>query len=199
MSKNQLKETIRQTCLTIRKSLSHAEQYAASNSICARIQSMEQYQQANYIALYIAVRGEIDLSPLWKRTQTNQKTMTEAQKTYFFPTIHANQMLSFLPVTQQTHFIKNSFGILEPDIHPSKAINPSELDIIFMPLVAFDENGTRIGMGGGYYDRTLEKNTSSLLIGVAYDFQKQPVIQPEPWDIQLNAIVTPSAIYYAQS
>ncbi len=174
----------------MRKSLSYVEQRAASSNICNRIQSMELYQQAKRIALYIAVRGEVDLSLLWNTDNDDKR--------YFFPTIHASQTLAFLPVTHQTHFLKNNFGILEPDVPPSHAIDLNDLDIIFMPLVAFDTCGTRIGIGGGYYDRTLANNESASLIGVAYDFQKQDVIQPEPWDIQLDVIVTPSAIYFAE-
>ncbi|MDP3705617.1 MAG: 5-formyltetrahydrofolate cyclo-ligase [Legionellaceae bacterium] len=191
MSKNQIKETIRQTRLTIRESLSHAEQCAASSRICIRIQSMELFQRAKCIALYSAVRGEIDLSALWQSANCSQKT-------YFFPTIQSDHTLSFLPVTHATRFLKNNFGILEADVHLSQAIDPTDLDIIFMPLVAFDECGTRIGMGGGYYDRTLAGNVLSVRIGVAYDFQKHDFIQPDPWDIQLDAIVTPSTIYFAE-
>ena len=172
----------------MRNALSYVEQSTASSSICARIQSMERYQQAKYIAVYMAVRGEVDLSPLWRMANLDQKT-------YFFPKIQANHTLSFLPVTPKTRFIKHVFGILEPSAHPSQAIDPHDLDIIFMPLIAFDERGTRVGTGGGYYDRTLGSNTSSLLIGAAYDFQKQDFIQPDPWDIQLNAIVTQSTVY----
>jgi len=188
MSQNQIKEAIRQSCLKVRDALSRVQQDEASRAICVHIESMPQYQQAKHIALYQAVRGEIELTTLWHRTTTPLKT-------YYFPVISTTQTLSFLPATTKTPFIPNKYGILEPDVSSSRAITATALDLIFIPLVAFDEYGTRIGMGGGFYDRTLV-NTTALLIGVAYDFQKQAPIQPDVWDIQLNGVITPSQAYW---
>ena len=75
------------------------------------------------------------------------------------------------------------------------------LDMIFVPLVAFDLNGFRIGMGSGYYDRTFEKKLeikdmkSPVLIGLAYEFQKQECLNHQPWDVPLDMVVTELKIY----
>ena len=110
----------------------------------------------------------------------------------------ADQTLSFLPVTYDTIFYKNRFGIAEPVVEDELAIMPEQLDIIFLPLVAFDEHGTRLGMGGGYYDRTLAHHRPTLLIGAAYEFQRQAWIEREAWDVPLAAIITEQTIYWSK-
>ncbi len=183
MSKNQVKETIRKTCLKIRKSLPQGQQAFLSWQVCQSIQSLDSYQKSKKIGVYIAIDGEIDLSSLWKNPSI-------LGKQFYFPTIQADQTLRFSPADMHTPFEKNKFGILEPVNLPTQALNVNELDIILMPLVAFDEQGNRIGMGGGYYDRSLQTKTTPLLIGIAYDFQKQVQIFRDAWDIQLDMVVT---------
>lgn len=92
----------------------------------------------------------------------------------------------------------NIYGIKEPYLTPS--IDAWKLDVVFMPLVAFDDKGGRLGMGGGYYDRAFEfcrdKNKTylrkPLLIGVAYDCQRVNKVPLEAVDIKLDAVVTES-------
>jgi 5-formyltetrahydrofolate cyclo-ligase len=78
---------------------------------------------------------------------------------------------------------------------------PWSLDLVFVPLVAFDKEGHRLGMGGGYYDRTFAFKTKHShlkgpkLIGLAHDFQLQSQLPVMPWDIPLNAVITEAAIY----
>ena len=88
----------------------------------------------------------------------------------------------------------NKFGILQPR-QPS--IDIRDLDVIIVPLVAFDQNCNRIGMGGGYYDTTLAqlKHTNILVLGVAFAMQKVPNIKTNSWDITLDKIVTEQEDY----
>ena len=67
-----------------------------------------------------------------------------------------------------------------------------------MPLVAFDADCTRIGMGAGYYDRTLENKKRCFLIGVAHQFQYVDYIEPQPWDVPLDAVITNKNIYWRE-
>lgn len=188
MSVEAHKQALRTHCLRHRKQLSLAERMSASNSICARIATLDQYQKATRIALYSAVNGEIDLSSL----------VLLPTQTAYYPVMNADRMLSFLPVTPKTVFIKNQFGIPEPDVKRERAITPERLDIIFLPLVAFDEHGTRLGLGGGYYDRTLARGQPALLIGVAYEFQRQSFIEREAWDVPLTAVMTQQTTYWSK-
>ena len=102
--------------------------------------------------------------------------------------------MEFRKFAPDTRTEPNSLGIEEPV--DSEIIDSNELDIVITPLVAFDKNRNRVGMGGGYYDREfsyLDKNDQHrkpLLIGIAYDCQKVEEITPNPWDIPLFRIFT---------
>lgn len=184
-------QTLRAHCQQLRKHLPHAIQATASASICSRIQTLDGYQCAQHIALYHAVNGEIDLNALFV-------TACLQGKTCYYPIMHADHTLSFLPVTPDTLFTKNQAGIFEPVVNPSLAIMPGNIDVMFLPLVAFDEHGTRLGMGGGYYDKTLAHQTPGLLIGVGYEFQRQPHLKANAWDVPMNAMITEHTTYWSK-
>ncbi len=88
----------------------------------------------------------------------------------------------------------NQYGILEPK-RSGAPLPINTLDVILLPLLGFDRKGNRLGMGGGYYDRALKQlghqlSQRPLLIGVAHSFQELDSINPDPWDIPMNAILT---------
>jgi 5-formyltetrahydrofolate cyclo-ligase len=182
------KTSIRQSCRNVRELLSPAYQNSMSSKICKQIKGLDVYRYAKKIALYHSMKGEVNLTTLWK-------TAPFQGKFCFFPTLKKDKSLLFLPATPATEFSENKYGIQEPLVDHTLAIPANEIDIIFLPLVAFDDYGTRLGMGMGYYDRTLENCSHPLLIGVAYDFQRQSYIQPQAWDISLAMIVTEVKIY----
>lgn len=96
--------------------------------------------------------------------------------------------------------IENQYGIGEPDIKKQTHIDAEKLDLVLMPLVAFDENGNRVGRGAGFYDRTFSfkigsKRKTPLLVGLAYEFQKINVITAADWDVALDLVVTEQKIY----
>lgn len=189
---DQLKQAVRYSNLSLRKALPVEYQLASSAQVCERILALQQYQYAQHIALYRDKDGEISLNSLWNRAFLDGKYC-------YFPVLNDDKTLTFLPATPDTAFGENRYGIAEPQVSKEKAISPQDLDIILMPLVAFDEKGTRLGMGGGYYDRTLEKVTHPLLIGVAYEFQRQPYLEPGKWDVPMMATITPQAIYWSNN
>ena len=182
------KQNLRASCIGLRKQVSITEQNRVSALICERIRGLSSYRAAKHIALYQAVNGEIDLSQLRLSPTHN----------CYFPVIQDDKTLIFLPATSTTVFYKNKFGILEPNVLRAFARRPNQLDIIFLPLVAFDEYGTRMGMGGGFYDRTLANERPSLLIGVGYEFQRQSFIEPAAWDVPLAAVITEAHTYWSK-
>ena len=189
-SRNQLRQAIRRQrrAITLREAGHCAEQLAQRIS-AARITA-----NSRHIAAYLATDGEIDPMPLIQR-------LWQLGKRIYLPVLapFAKNTLWFARFEQGERLVFNRYGIPEPERR--RLIKPCDLDLVFTPLVAFDRNGHRLGMGAGYYDRSfafLGKRTrlyKPKLVGLAYEFQKQAALDVNSWDIPLDAIVTESAIY----
>ncbi|MCX7118174.1 MAG: 5-formyltetrahydrofolate cyclo-ligase [Legionellales bacterium] len=184
-----LRQALRQTCQLVRKKLPPDFQRHASNRICAQIRQIEAYRYAKRIALYHAIHGEVNVHSIWRSAPLQGKYC-------YFPVLNDNLTLAFLPATPLTPFSKNRFGIQEPTVGREHALDPQKLDLLLMPLVLFDLDGTRVGMGEGYYDRTLAESPRPMLMGVAYEFQRQSWLMSAPWDIPLDVIITEKANYW---
>jgi 5-formyltetrahydrofolate cyclo-ligase len=104
--------------------------------------------------------------------------------------------MKYAEIAPDSRFEPNRFGIPEPVVATGDLVDASALDVILLPLVAFDLKGNRVGMGGGFYDRTLEFTRQQpydrrpKLIGLAHEFQYTDALKPSPWDIPLDGIVT---------
>ncbi len=188
MTIHHTKTQIRSIYLAQRRNLTQQIITQASQKITDIMRSTQAYQAAQHIAWYLPVQGEIDLSALWQAA-------LEENKHCYFPVVQPDHTLIFLPYTRDTALLPNRYQILEPDIAPQYARAPQDLDMIVIPIVAFDAQCRRLGMGKGYYDKTLMHHTDALLMGVAYDWQKQLELPNEPWDIQLDMIITETQIY----
>lgn len=186
---DKFKMAMRNTIKQVRSKVSVSYRALSSTQICTRIKALEQYRRAKNIALYFAINNEIELSSIWNSAPLQGKFC-------YFPALNEDSTLSFLPATPGTPFKNNKYGIPEPDVSFDTAIPIEELDLIIMPLVAFDMRCTRLGMGAGYYDRTLEQKNHKTLFGVAFQFQLVDFIDPQPWDIPLDAVITQKAIYW---
>ena len=174
-----------------------------SEQICRTIADRADFRAATNVAVFLAFDGEPDLSSLisvaWDREQH-----------VFLPIVHGKgQPMTFAAYDPSTKMVANRLGILEPDRSTSQLIEPAELDCVLTPLVAFDPNCHRIGVGGGFYDRTFafkrtdsemqnekaKKAVKPTMIGVAFDLQKIELIEPQPWDVQLDTVVTENQTY----
>ena len=107
-----------------------------------------------------------------------------------------------MPFAEGTALARNRFGILEPaSRRRDRARKPCAIDVVLAPLVAFDSEGNRLGMGGGFYDRTLARLghlrhwRTPRLVGVAYDFQKVDALPAQDWDVPLDAVVSEREVY----
>lgn len=186
-----IKKAVREQMKQIRSNVSVLYRDTASKQICTRIRSLDAYKEALRIAFYYSVQGEINLETLWHSALLQDKCC-------YFPVINEDKLtLSFLPATKDTPFKKNCFGIPEPDVSHDLIIPVEELDLVLIPLVAFDVRCNRLGMGAGYYDRTFKDKKTGTLLGVAYQFQRvDEYLKPQPWDIQLNAVITQRVVYW---
>ncbi len=186
---NQFKNALRKTMKQIRSKLSVTYRNNSSYYICSRIKKLKQYQEAQHIAIYSAINGEIDLTLLWSDACNSGKTC-------YFPILNDDSTLSFVPADFTTEFKNNHLGIPEPINSSSTTIPIEELDLIIIPLLAFDVHCARLGMGLGCYDRTLGKKKTNCLIGVAYQFQRIDFIEEAAWDVPLDGVITQKAAYW---
>jgi 5-formyltetrahydrofolate cyclo-ligase len=116
-------------------------------------------------------------------------------KRIFAPVLRKNALL-YAPLHSSAKITRNRYGIPEPMHTRQQLIAPRRLDIVLVPLVAFDNDLNRLGMGGGYYDRTFafrqrrQKYRKPRLVGLGYSFQHVSQLQPAPWDVPLDCAVT---------
>lgn len=191
-SNQELRHNLRQEVRTLRQRLSKSEQKLAEQKLLASLIQLPEVSAANKIAIYLTNDGELNTTAFihWCWQQAIE---------VYLPIIHpftAGNLL-FTQYSPDTTLIKNKFGILEPQLDVTAVTPLSKLDVIFTPLVAFDQTGARLGMGGGFYDRTLAQwargNLPQLTpIGLAHDCQQVEYVPTEVWDIAIPKIVTPS-------
>jgi 5-formyltetrahydrofolate cyclo-ligase len=182
--------TLRQQLRKQRRALSAAEQANAGRQLNIQLQSLDVVRQAKLIGLYLVNDGEID-------PEYFMQWALERSKHCYLPILNQRgEPMSFGEYNQGTILEINRFNIPEPVVPKHARMNASELNLILMPLVAFDGNGNRIGMGGGFYDRTLAfkrqhpYHQRPVLIGLAHEFQAVDKIEPAAWDIPLDGIAT---------
>lgn len=143
------------------------------------------------LAGYWACDGELPLHAL---------PPTPPGADYCLPCLREGGRLAFGAWSPGAALKPNRYGIPEPDLNEQQLLDPTELDVVLVPLVGFNRDGTRLGSGGGYYDRSFAflnespRRRQPLLIGVAYDFQELPQLRAEAWDVPLDLIVTESEV-----
>ena len=180
--RNQLRQQIRKT----RANLTALQQQQAEDSITQQALAFIEERNAQHIALYVSFDGEISTDKLIKNLWAQDKHV-------YLPVLHPfnpNHLL-FLRYLPDTPMLKNKFGIWEPKLNVQNVLPLDELDILFTPLVAFDKQGNRLGMGGGFYDRTLQnwRNSSFIPVGLAHQCQQVEQLPTEAWDVPLHQIL----------
>lgn len=144
---------------------------------------------ATSVALFLSFDGELDTRPLIEQ-------LWRAGKRIYLPVLHpfSSGNLLFLHYHPQSELVVNRLKIQEPKLDVRDVLPLSELDVLITPLVAFDSQGQRLGMGGGFYDRTLQnwQRYGVQPVGYAHDCQQVERLPVEQWDIPLPAVVTPS-------
>ena len=180
--RNQLRQQIRKT----RANLTALQQQQAEDSITQQALAFIEERNAQHIALYVSFDGEISTDKLIK-------TLWAQDKYVYLPVLHPfnpNHLL-FLRYLPDTPMLKNKFGIWEPKLNVQNVLPLDELDILFTPLVAFDKQGNRLGMGGGFYDRALQnwQNASFIPVGLAHQCQQVEQLPTEAWDVPLHQIL----------
>lgn len=174
----------------LRRQLRPEQQHKAASRLCKTLGSSPIFLRSRHIAFYLPNDGEIDPIPLMERAWQQQKTC-------YLPVLSPlDNKLLFMPYYKNDPLQLNQFRIPEPLLQPDKIRTAWTLDLIIAPLVAFDLQGNRLGMGGGYYDRTFafiqkaNKPKTPKFVGVAHAFQQCPALPRQNWDVSLDAVFT---------
>jgi len=150
-------------------------------------------------ALYNAADGELSTSAITSKLwEFSKQTALPYLRHRDYLTPPGTQQMQFAGFTSDTRLVLSSYNLLEPEATPRSPYPEFNADLIFLPLVAFDRSGTRLGMGGGYYDRYTShcKNSQTLRIGLAHSLQEsQDLLPREPWDIPLDAVITEQRVH----
>lgn len=182
------RQALRKKLREQRTKLTTAEQVLASQKITGQLIQNPLFQQSQHIAAYISINHEINPNRIIEK-------IWESHKRCYLPVLQKKQ-LAFSVYKRESPLKNNRLNIPEPPLLPELSINSHDLDLVLVPLLGFTVKGYRLGMGGGFYDRTfsflLEENRSikPYLIGLGYEWQKLEAFEIEEWDVPLNAIIT---------
>jgi 5-formyltetrahydrofolate cyclo-ligase len=179
---------IRRDLRARRAALDPSSRIAAAEGLAARLAELAEWHVDQRIAGYWAVRGEMLL-------HRAAAACARRGAQWHLPRLDGDT-LRFAPWRVGEALVPNRFGIPEPDRPPADCLAPQAMQLVLVPLLAFDRRGNRLGAGAGYYDRAFaflndgERPREPLLVGVGFAFQEVEAIEPAPWDVRLDFVCT---------
>jgi 5-formyltetrahydrofolate cyclo-ligase len=182
------RQTLRARMAEQRRALQPPVRMAAAQGLRRQLETLPEYLTDPRVAGYWARDGELPLNlavaPLQGRGQS-----------LYLPCIAAQRQLRFAPWQTGDELEPNRYGIPEP-ADRGQTVDPHELHLVLVPLLAFDRHGHRIGYGGGFYDTSfaflhdVERPARPLLVGIGYAFQQCDAIEAQDWDVPLDYVAT---------
>jgi 5-formyltetrahydrofolate cyclo-ligase len=192
-----LRPDLRKMMRSRRRALDETQRRRCAEQVTQRFAATRMFRTAQHIGLYFPADGELNTIPLMQRAWAMGKYC-------YLPVLHGRaQHLRFAAYYPDEVLAPNRLGILEPQRPLRERISAARLDVILLPLTAFDTAGNRLGMGAGFYDRTLAFRKQRHcwqhphLFGLGYDFQRVGGIVAAAWDVRLDGVVTEAAVYWA--
>lgn len=180
---------LRRQARAARRDLSEAERSAATQAFHTRLESLPAFSQAHRVGCYVAVASELSLETVI------EQALARGQQIYLPHVEHTAPVMQFaLWSGLQKRLLTNRFGIPEPLVDVAELVPADSMDVILLPLLAFDRSGGRLGSGAGYYDRALAfrlaRPAPPLLIGIGFACQEVSGIPMADWDVPLDLVVT---------
>jgi len=176
-----------------RRDIPAAERIAAAEALAARLLALPFADVGGPVAGYWAMDGEIALHR-WQM-------QLPAHQTYCLPVLHG-RLLRFAPWRPGQPLRTNRYGIPEPDVDPERTLHAQDMALVVAPLVGFDPQGRRLGMGGGWYDRSFafrqRQSAPPWLVGAGFAAQQVPALPAEDWDVAVDAICTEQTTLYPE-
>lgn len=196
LSRPQLRRLLRKA----RRALTPSEQRQAAQGLYRQLAQHPLFRRAKHISLYLPTDGEIDPSLLLRAAQRRGKAT-------YLPVLSAwpRTKMVFQRVRPGEKLLPNRFCILEPRVNIRRQRKVWALDLVLMPLVGFDDEGGRLGMGGGFYDRSLaylarrQRWRKPTLLGLAHECQKVDRLAQASWDVPMAGTVTNKQWYIAEA
>ena len=196
LSRPQLRRLLRKA----RRALTPSEQRQAAQGLYRQLAQHPLFRRARHISLYLPTDGEIDPRLLLRAAQRRGKAT-------YLPVLSAwpRTKMVFQRVRPGEKLQPNRFRILEPRVNLGQQRKIWALDLVLLPLVGFDDVGGRLGMGGGFYDRSLaylarrKSWRKPTLLGLAHECQKVERLAQASWDVPLAGTVTDKQWYIAQT
>lgn len=176
-----MKAKLRKEIRLLRDSYDKAVSEKFGIKIFQRLMDDENIKKANVVMVYVSMGNEVDTHRLINELLSMGKKVA-------VPVVNG-KTLDISYINSMDELVCGSFEILEPKKSAFKRCNPSKIDVVIVPAVAFDEKGHRIGYGAGFYDRLLPK-IDGVKIGVCYDYCMVENTFPEVHDIKVDYIIT---------
>ena len=178
--------SLRKQLRAARRALPAAERIAAADALAAHLLALPFAPAEGPVAGYWALDGEIALHA-W------QLRLPRACS-YCLPVLGEDERLRFAPWAPGAPLRSNRYGIPEPDVAPDALLLPEQMALVVVPLVGFDARGHRLGMGGGWYDRSFAfrhtRTAPPWLVGAGFSIQRVDALDSEAWDVRLDAVCT---------
>lgn len=185
------RKSLRRELRQRRRALSPAAQRTAARALTRQLILHFGHSRARHVGLYLPNDGEIDPRAFVHEARRRGLSV-------YLPVLHPilGNQLWFYRLNASTKLRANRFGIPEPADRGGPRRPPWALDAVLMPLVGFDRQGGRLGMGGGFYDRTfafkrLAPQRPPALIGLAHEVQQVERLPIASWDVPMDAVITP--------
>ncbi len=187
---SQQRDALRASLQLARRQLTDAQIVERSQAIATTLKTL--IEPSCKIAGYLALGNEVRLDSVLAYARSHHCET-------FVPIVQPENQMVFARINDDIALVKNRYGIHEPEWVPETCIAPHELDVVLVPLVGFDAQCQRMGMGGGYYDRAFAHKREHAtrkprLIGVAYEIQHTETVLPDWWDVPLDLVVTESRV-----
>jgi len=178
-----------------RHALSAPARIAAAESLADRLLALPFTPASGHVAGYWATDGEIGLHAWQLRLPPSLH--------YCLPVLHEDGRLRFAPWTAGGALVTNRHGIPEPDVDGDELLEPEQMSLVVVPLVGFDARCNRLGMGGGWYDRSFATRQSQpappWLVGAAFTTQQLDLVETRAWDVTLDAVCCEDATHIAKA
>ncbi|MCM1272116.1 MAG: 5-formyltetrahydrofolate cyclo-ligase [Clostridium sp.] len=171
------KKKLRKRMLALRSGLAKAYVIEASHEICTLLQRCQTYRKADNICLYVPVNNEVNVTELFESVSAK----------IYLPKVQEN-IMEFYLYTGMEHLVNGAYNIPEPD--SGVPLTPDDHTLVVMPGVAFSRDGYRLGYGGGYYDRYLQRYPQCNKIAVCYKEQMVDTIPFEAYDVKPDSIIS---------